>query len=258
MDFINPYQLFGLNENASRHEIQCAYRHMIKMIHPDKIRHSGFKWTLDEQKEAYHQCRKAYLKLMEPFKEINVPDYEIEYEDFFDDSLKSSSSLSSSPPFDIDTFNKEFELQHEKIVHEGMEDPLRIGGWKKIDKNPKNGQEDDDTIQYTLLGLKDTPLLTTRVSNKNSIVGTDIQTVYYREKEFEVLDNRERDTSPNNSLQKEVEERILEREKMDIKYEHPYEYTQRKKSKWELDLEREEVQQKRDAFHTRLFLQNRP
>lgn len=237
---MNPNDILGVSEHASRHEIQCAYRTLLRLLHPDKIRHSGFTWSEDEQREAYHQCREAYRSLMEPFDEINVPDYDLEYEDVF-----AEDSAVTQPSFDVDQFNKNFDAHQELIQSKGLENPWDVGGWNKIEK----GEEALSTTE-TILGLTKPPLLTAKLGNKNAVVGTDIQKVYFSEEKGP----EERATFPERTLEEYTKERDTIRES--FKFEDENTLLRREQKKWEKDIERANAQRDFDLRRSQLRLRD--
>lgn len=58
----NPYEILGINENASEAEIKAAYKEMVKKYHPDKYQNNPLadlaEDKLREVNEAYDQLMK--------------------------------------------------------------------------------------------------------------------------------------------------------------------------------------------------------
>ena len=58
-----PCEILGLGPNASKNEIQAAYKQAIKKYHPDKLSHLGEEFS-DLANEKFLEIQKAYDELM--------------------------------------------------------------------------------------------------------------------------------------------------------------------------------------------------
>ena len=61
-----PYEILGISPDASKKEIQNAYRQAIKKYHPDKLSHLGKDFS-NLANEKFLEIQKAYDTLMEEF-----------------------------------------------------------------------------------------------------------------------------------------------------------------------------------------------
>jgi len=58
-----PYEVLGIEPNASKNEIRKAYKEAIKKYHPDKLSHLGKEFS-DLANEKFLEIRKAYDRLI--------------------------------------------------------------------------------------------------------------------------------------------------------------------------------------------------
>ena len=93
----------GIEPTSNINLIKCAYKDMIMMVHPDRIRRSGLKWTKDECNMAFNNVRNCYKYLISQFSSVDLPDFDILYSvDDFDEDTNERF-------FDIEKFNRDFE-----------------------------------------------------------------------------------------------------------------------------------------------------
>ena len=62
-----PHEILGIGPNASKKEIQAAYKEAIKKYHPDKLSHLGEEFS-DLANEKFLEIQKAYDILMKAHK----------------------------------------------------------------------------------------------------------------------------------------------------------------------------------------------
>jgi len=62
-----PYEILGIGPNASKKEIQTAYKDAIKKYHPDKLSHLGEEFS-DLANEKFLEIQKAHDSLMKAYK----------------------------------------------------------------------------------------------------------------------------------------------------------------------------------------------
>lgn len=60
----DPYSVLGLNREASKDEIQKAYRELANKYHPDKVQHLGEEFRVLAE-ERFKEIRQAYISLTE-------------------------------------------------------------------------------------------------------------------------------------------------------------------------------------------------
>ncbi len=63
----SPYEILGIGPNASKKEIQTAYKDAIKKYHPDKLSHLGEEFS-DLANEKFLEIQKAHDSLMKAHK----------------------------------------------------------------------------------------------------------------------------------------------------------------------------------------------
>jgi len=59
----NPYEILGIRTNATKDEIQAAYRQKVKQYHPDKVSHLGEELQ-KVANEKFIEIKNAYDHLM--------------------------------------------------------------------------------------------------------------------------------------------------------------------------------------------------
>lgn len=59
----SPYEILGINENATKEEIQKAYKDKVKQYHPDKVSHLGEELQKIAN-EKFLEIKEAYDFLM--------------------------------------------------------------------------------------------------------------------------------------------------------------------------------------------------
>ncbi len=59
----NPYAVLGLKPDASREEIQAAYRELVQKYHPDKVSHLGEEFQ-EMAQQKFVEIQNAYDELM--------------------------------------------------------------------------------------------------------------------------------------------------------------------------------------------------
>ncbi len=59
----DPYEILGINKNATKEEIQAAYKHKVKQYHPDKVSHLGEELQKIAN-EKFIEIKNAYDLLM--------------------------------------------------------------------------------------------------------------------------------------------------------------------------------------------------
>ena len=99
----------GIEPTSNLNLIKCAYKDMIMMVHPDRIRRSGLKWTKDECNMAFNNVRSSYKYLISQFSSVDLPDFDVLY------SVGEFDEGENERFFDIEKFNRDFDnLKKEK------------------------------------------------------------------------------------------------------------------------------------------------
>ena len=58
-NFLSPYDILGVSENASLGEIHCAYKRLVRTVHPDKNQ-KLYNWSKEDINEAFQMIFQAY------------------------------------------------------------------------------------------------------------------------------------------------------------------------------------------------------
>ena len=123
---LTPYDILGVPENARMGDIHCAYRNLIRMVHPDKnFRiHRRLGWSEEDCAEAFSKIRSAYKTLLKQ-KKIEMKDAPMDNIDYdIDDEFIIIENYEKEKEFDLQTFNSKFE-QLKKYYDE--ENPNAVG-----------------------------------------------------------------------------------------------------------------------------------
>ena len=112
MDYeLTPYDILGLAENARLGDIHCAYRNLIRLVHPDKnLRvHQKMGWTEQDCAEAFNRIRKAYKTLLKQ-KKISLKDVPSDNVDYdIEDEFIIIENYEKEREFNISRFNEKFD-----------------------------------------------------------------------------------------------------------------------------------------------------
>lgn len=133
LEEITPHHILGISPESSIHEVNAAYKSLILMLHPDKK--SNIKWSPEEKKDAFIRVRKAYKDIVKNYNFKDVPEYNLEYID-----IEGNQTQQNQDDFDVDQFNKHFEVEKQKISESGMEDPYTVG-YKSFNRKFNNAKE---------------------------------------------------------------------------------------------------------------------
>lgn len=98
---LDCFSTLGIEPTNNMCMIHSAYRDTVRMVHPDKVRHFGLKWTNEECRTAFENIRESYIYLKGQFNEIDLPDYDIVY---LDEEFDATSVVS----FNLEEFNRQF------------------------------------------------------------------------------------------------------------------------------------------------------
>jgi DnaJ-class molecular chaperone len=114
---LSPFDVLGIEPTDDKGIIVGAYRRMVLLVHPDKAKQNGLKWTPEQCNEAFNQIKKAYKTLMKNHDFKDAPDYETPYE---------VEAFSSRKMENLDKFNRVFEERKNKDKLNGMGDPYSV------------------------------------------------------------------------------------------------------------------------------------
>tara|TARA_Y100000996_G_C22525087_1_gene644090 strand:- start:585 stop:1355 length:771 start_codon:yes stop_codon:yes gene_type:complete len=252
-NFLSPYDILGVSENASLGEIHCAYKRLVRTVHPDRNQ-KIYNWSKEDVNEAFQMIFQAYKTLVkqkkvttEDFPETNV-DYILEEE------YRISKEEAS---FDIKKFNQDFDLINKKS--QDVDDDPNSRGYSFFNhgaKDIKMVKFDNSLIVYKEpneyikpSGAKNLgeSVIDDYSINSNNLSGSDLKLAY---REPTKLKAKEGETD----LEKKFQELLLEREKP-IPKGDPKEDEERRKKKERLEQIRLNKLKRRDEILvTKLYL----
>lgn len=106
------YATLGIEPTGNLCEIQRAYRDSVRMVHPDRVAYRrdilGVRWSKEECEVAFNSIKAAYEYLRGQVMEIDIPDYDLVYNNDCDSSSAIGHNMS------LEEFNRKFEEQHNK------------------------------------------------------------------------------------------------------------------------------------------------
>lgn len=137
-----PFQILGIEPTLNKAEVTCAYRRMILLIHPDKIRNSKINWSSKERNEAFNKIRKAYKTILKEYTFNDLPDYDIQYEDLQKDDNPITFINN------IDKFNEEFDNQKKQLHYQESLGPEHIG-YKEFNRKTMDLKGYSDELKKT-------------------------------------------------------------------------------------------------------------
>ena len=210
-NFLSPYDILGVSENASLGEIHCAYKRLVRTVHPDRNQ-KIYNWSKEDVNEAFQMIFQAYKTLVkqkkvttEDFPETNV-DYILEEE------YRISKEEAS---FDIKKFNQDFVLINKKS--QDIDDDPNSRGYSFFNhgaKDIKMVKFDNSLIVYKepneyikpsgAKNLGESVIDDYSISS-NTLSGSDLKLAY---REPTKLKEKEEETD----LEKTFQELLLERE----------------------------------------------
>ena len=252
-NFLSPYDILGVSENASLGEIHCAYKRLVRTVHPDRNQ-KIYNWSKEDVNEAFQMIFQAYKTLVkqkkvttEDFPETNV-DYILEEE------YRISKEEAS---FDIKKFNQDFDLINKKS--QDVDDDPNSRGYSFFNhgaKDIKMVKFDNSLIVYKEPNEYINPSCAKKLGesviddysiSSNNLSGSDLKLAY---REPTKLKEKERE----KDLEKKFQELLLEREKP-IPKGDPKEDEERRKKKERLEQIRLNKLKRRDEILvTKLYL----
>ena len=110
-NFLSPYDILGVSENASLGEIHCAYKRLVRTVHPDRNQ-KVYNWSKEDVNEAFQMIFQAYKTLVKQ-KKVNTEDFpETNVDYILEEEYRISKEEAS---FDIKKFNQNFDLMKQKF-----------------------------------------------------------------------------------------------------------------------------------------------
>ena len=252
-NFLSPYDILGVSENASLGEIHCAYKRLVRTVHPDRNQ-KIYNWSKEDVNEAFQMIFQAYKTLVkqkkvttEDFPETNV-DYILEEE------YRISKEEAS---FDIKKFNQDFDLINKKS--QDVDDDPNSRGYSffnhgakdikmvKFDNSLIVYKEPNEYINHSCAKKLGESVIDDYSIISNNLSGSDLKLAY---REPMKLKEKERE----KDLEKKFQELLLEREKP-IPKGDPKEDEERRKKKERLEQIRLNKLKRRDEILvTKLYL----
>lgn len=110
-DFLSPYDILGVSENASLGEIHCAYKRLVRTVHPDRNQ-KVYNWSKEDVNEAFQMIFQAYKTLVKQ-KKVSTEDFpETNVDYILEEEYRISKEEAS---FDIKKFNQNFDIIKQKF-----------------------------------------------------------------------------------------------------------------------------------------------
>lgn len=124
----NPYEILGVKETDSIEHIENVYKSYIKLLHPDKENTAEVKrlnMSRKERTEFLIILQNAYKSIINSTKEVNYPDYKINYE--IDETVRIGNMNDIKPGDSNNKFNAVFEKSKERDKKAGIVDAFSKG-----------------------------------------------------------------------------------------------------------------------------------
>ena len=156
---MTEYEILGISSNAKFHTIKNAYYDLIRIYHPDSL--SNLNISKEERTKAFNILTDAYnkLKIRLNVNEVNLPEFNIKYEDA---NIKKNENIT-----DLDSFNKEFDKIHSI---NNIDDPYSI--YYNNDNNEINNINENKLILLPSEIKKDNNIYEFGINNVSDYSGT--------------------------------------------------------------------------------------
>lgn len=183
-NFLTPYDILGVSENASLGEIHCAYKRLVRTVHPDRNQ-KVYNWTKEDVNEAFQMIFQAYKTLVEQ-KKVSTEDFpETNVDYILEEEYRISKEEAS---FDIKQFNQNFDLMKQKFntldddpnnkgysfFNHGAEDVKMI----KFDNSLIIYKEPHEYLQPTTSQNLGESVINDYSINSNNLEGSDLKIAY--------------------------------------------------------------------------------
>jgi curved DNA-binding protein CbpA len=183
-NFLSPYDILGVSENASLGEIHCAYKRLVRTVHPDRNQ-KVYNWTKEDVNEAFQMIFQAYKTLVKQ-KKVSTEDFpETNVDYILEEEYRISKEEAS---FDIKQFNQNFDLMKQKFntldddpnnkgysfFNHGAEDVKMI----KFDNSLIIYKEPHEYLQPTTAQNLGESVINDYSINSNNLEGSDLKIAY--------------------------------------------------------------------------------
>ena len=172
-DFLSPYDILGVSENASLGEIHCAYKRLVRTVHPDRNQ-KVYNWSKEDVNEAFQMIFQAYKTLVkqkkvstEDFPETNV-DYILE-EEYRISKEEASFDIKKFNSLDDDPNNKGYSF-----FNHGAEDVKMI----KFDNSLVIYKEPNEYLKPSTVQNLGESVIDDYSINSNNLEGSDLKLAY--------------------------------------------------------------------------------
>jgi len=282
MSELTPYDILGIEPTSDKYAISGAYKRMILLVHPDKAKSNGLGWTKDQCQEAFGKIRKAYKTIVRDLNFTDMPDYNLDYDNNAVDRLDVGDFKKCK---NVAEFNKLYTAQRTAEMRDGYVDAYSIGYDKfnrpaddnktKIlltkeyspsaseHKAKKTRNKMVKHTQMKSLASSDSEYelgLTTvddfsfkGGGSKNGLMGSDLSQVHEEFENWDVSVSRNPELykkyNTTRDLDKEIEDRILERSVLDNNIDVEY--------KKAVDLAKRETEKERALLAQRRIVQSK-
>tara|TARA_B100001093_G_scaffold249659_1_gene239072 strand:- start:448 stop:1215 length:768 start_codon:yes stop_codon:yes gene_type:complete len=183
-NFLSPYDILGVSENASLGEIHCAYKRLVRTVHPDRNQ-KVYNWSKEDVNEAFQMIFQAYKTLVKQ-KKVSTEDFpETNVDYILEEEYRISKEEAS---FDIKKFNQNFNLMKQKFntldddpnnkgysfFNHGAEDVKMI----KFDNSLVIYKEPHEYLKPTTAHNLGESVINDYSINSNNLEGSDLKIAY--------------------------------------------------------------------------------
>ena len=244
-DFLSPYDILGVSENASLGEIHCAYKRLVRTVHPDRNQ-KVYNWSKEDVNEAFQMIFKAYKTLVKQ-KKVNTEDFpETNVDYILEEEYRISKQEAS---FDIKKFNQNFDLMKQKFnsldddpnnkgysfFNHGAEDVKMI----KFDNSLVIYKEPHEYLKPSTVQNLGESVIDDYSINSNNLEGSDLKLAYREPTKLEGV--------KEENIEDKFQELLLERKKTIPKID-PKVLEEKQKKKERLEQIRLNKLRKRDEI----------
>lgn len=251
-DFLSPYDILGVSENASLGEIHCAYKRLVRTVHPDRNQ-KVYNWSKEDVNEAFQMIFQAYKTLVKQ-KKVSTEDFpETNVDYILEEEYRISKEEAS---FDIKKFNQNFDIIKQKFnsldddpnnkgysfFNHGAEDVKMI----KFDNSLVIYKEPNEYLKPSTVQNLGESVIDDYSIKSNNLEGSDLKFAYREPTKLE-------ETEEGN-IEDKFQELLLERKKTIPKID-PKTLEEKQKKKERLEQIRLNKLKKRDeTLVTSLYL----
>lgn len=124
MGDISPFEILGIDETSDKRIVSSAYRRMLLLIHPDKIRENKLGWTERQRLEAFEKIREAYKTIV---RDYNFEDMPTEDPQYNEESIDKMDNRDFKNCRSVKEFNILYEKKKQNDEKSGFNDPFTHG-----------------------------------------------------------------------------------------------------------------------------------